>query len=139
MTRIEIRSTDTLRVEATDGHSTISIDEPVDVGGSGLGPTPTQAVLAGLGACTAMTLKLYAGRKEWPLEDVKVEVSIEIPDRKAEDQTKRIHQSVTLIGPLDDTQRARLLDISGRCPVHRILEGPLAIDESLTPALSENA
>lgn len=131
MSKIEVRSTDSIRVEVTNGQSTISIDEPIERGGTALGPTPPQAVLAGLGACTAMTLRLYAGRKEWPLEDVKVVVSVDVPDRKAEDQTKHIRQEVTLFGPLDEEQRARLLDISGRCPVHKLLEGPLAFEEVL--------
>ncbi len=128
---IEVLSTDTLRVEASDGTHVTIMDEPVDLGGSGQALTPAQTLLAALGGCTVVTVQMYAKRKAWPLESVKVTVSIDIPERKAEDQTKTISQVVELTGELDASQRERLHVISGRCPVHRIMEGPLKFEETL--------
>lgn len=94
-------------------------DEPFASGGLDLGPSPHDLVAAGLAACTSMTLRLYAKRKEWPLGAVHVEVT---HARKAGDQpadtfTRRIH----LGGDLDEDQRARLIQIAEMCPIHRLL------------------
>ncbi len=128
---IKVWTEGSLEVKATDGTHNGVMDEPVDKGGKGAGLSPRQTVLAALGGCTAMTLKLYSARKGWPLEDVAVRVTLEEPERSAEDQTKRFTQHVELIGDLDDAQRERLQQIAGRCPVHRILEGPNAFEEVL--------
>jgi len=101
-------------------------DEPKDVGGEALGPTPHQLVLAGLGACTSMTLRMYAERKGWPLTSVRVELS-----GKHEGGTYRIARRIDLEGPLDDEQRARLLEIADKCPVHKTLVGEIAIATEL--------
>jgi putative redox protein len=94
-------------------------DEPVPAGGTGLGPSPHDLLSAGLAECTAITLRLYADRKAWPLEGVEVEVRHEVqPEASPRDL---FHRSVKLIGPLDDDQKARLLEIADRCPVHRTL------------------
>ena len=85
-----------------------------------------------------MTLKLYSARKGWPLEDVSVRVTLDEPERGDEDQTKRFRQHVELFGDLDDDQRERLHQIAGRCPVHRILEGPLAFEEVLVDRAQES-
>ena len=119
------------RVEARAGGHVTVMDEPVDIGGTGTASTPMEAMLASLAGCTAITLKMYSGRKSWPLEDVEVRVHLE-PATK--DDAALITQTVTLIGDLDDTQRARLQQIAGRCPVHRIMEGPVAFKERLTEA-----
>ena len=105
------------------------MDEPLENGGSGTAPTPIQTMLASLGGCTAITLKLYSARKKWPLEDVDVRVELEMPDRRDKDASYRIVQSVTLKGPLDEGQRERLMQIAGRCPVHRVMEGPVTFEE----------
>src|SRR4029453_11022386 len=91
-------------------------DEPVEVGGLGNGPTPFDLLCAALGACTAMTLKLYSKRKGLPLEQVNVEVS-----HAKEGQSDVFSRLITLEGPLDDAMRTRLFEIAERCPVHRTL------------------
>ena len=112
-----------VRVHA--GGAVLNADEPVSVGGLASGPTPYELVGAGLAACTAMTLRLYADRKGWPLARASVEVRHE--KRKGETPADLFERSVRIDGELDATQRARLLEIADRCPVHRTLEGGSAI------------
>ena len=109
-------------------------DEPAP-GGDDTGPTPYDLLLAALGACTAMTLRLYAQRKQWPLADVTV--SLRHSRIHAEDcancETRaglldRIERVIRLDGNLDDDQRERLLEIADRCPVHRTLQSEIVID-----------
>jgi putative redox protein len=109
-------------------------DEPVEVGGLDSGPGPYDLVLAGLGACTAMTLRLYAERKALPLERVTVELKhSRIHAADCEDcETKegmidRIERAITLRGALDAEQRRRLLEIADKCPVHRTLTSEVDI------------
>ncbi|HLK23650.1 MAG TPA: bifunctional alpha/beta hydrolase/OsmC family protein [Caulobacteraceae bacterium] len=95
-------------------------DEPLDVGGLGSGPSPYELLAAGLGACTSMTTRLYAKQKGWPLERVRVVVRHEkVPGQTPPDS---FHRAVDFEGPLDDAQRARLIEIADKCPVHRTLE-----------------
>lgn len=104
-------------------------DEPVSVGGTDRGATPYELLLAGLGACTAMTLRVYADRKKWPLEGASVELrSGRSHEKDCEScATEKvsigtIERRVTLDGPLTDEQKARLLEIADRCPVKQTLE-----------------
>jgi putative redox protein len=94
-------------------------DEPVAAGGLGSGPNPYDLLASALGACTAMTLRLYAGRKEWPLENVSVRV---LHTRDGLGGKDRFAREIVLTGALDVQQRTRLLEIANRCPVHRSLE-----------------
>ena len=94
-------------------------DEPVAFGGLGSGPDPYDLMGAALGACTAMTLRLYAHRKAWPLSRVAVQVSHVRATLEARD---RFDRKIMLEGALDAVQTARLLDIASRCPVHVTLE-----------------
>jgi uncharacterized OsmC-like protein/pimeloyl-ACP methyl ester carboxylesterase len=117
------------------GHSLIA-DEPAAVGGENLGPTPYDLLAAALGACTTMTLRMYADRKKWPLEEAEVRLKhsrIHAEDEErceegGEARLDRLDREVTLVGPLDDEQRARLLEIADRCPVHRTLSAGVRID-----------
>ncbi|NND71751.1 MAG: OsmC family protein [Rhodothermales bacterium] len=117
-----------------NGHA-ITADEPVSVGGSNLGPSPYELVGAGLAACTAMTLRMYADRKEWPLEEVKVRVThskVHAEDCDCEtDQTGKIdvmQRQIDIVGSdLTGEQENRLLEIADKCPVHRTLEGEVVI------------
>lgn len=119
---------------------TLVADEPEAVGGTDEGPTPYDLLGAALGTCTAMTLRMYADRKEWPLAGITVHVE---HDRvHAQDcmtcETKggkldRLRRTITLDGPLDDAQRTRLLAIADRCPVHRTLESEIVIETALAP------
>ncbi len=120
------------------GQHVLPADEPVAVGGTDTGPGPYQYLLAALGACTAMTLRMYARQKQWPLEKVTVRLAhakIHAVDC-AECETKegkidRIQLSLDLAGPLDGPQRQRLLEIADRCPVHRTLTSEIVIQTKL--------
>lgn len=94
-------------------------DEPVDLGGLGLGPTPHDLLCAALAACTTQTLRLYAKRKAWPLGAVHVEVAHE--RRAGESPADVLRRTISLGGDLDEDQRARLMQIADMCPIHRLL------------------
>lgn len=117
---------------------TFSADEPYDKGGTNLGPNPYDLLLASLGACTSMTLKMYAGRKEWPLDAVRVTLRHDrIHAKDCEDCDKDtgmidvIDKKLELEGELTEEQRERLLAISARCPVHRTLLNEIKIRSEL--------
>ncbi len=107
----------------------LTADEPKSIKGADLGPAPFELLLAGLGACTSMTLRMYADRKGWPLERVSVKLHLEhVPDKDfPKAVTEHFERVVTLEGDLDEEQRQRLLEIADRCPVHRTLENPKVI------------
>ena len=117
------------RTEVIAGGHTLVVDEPVEVGGGGDAPTPYDLLLGSIGACTAMTLRMYADRKGWPLEGVTVRL------RQARSHAKdcvdcatkhvgvnQIERELELEGPLTDEQRERLAQIADRCPVKQTLE-----------------
>jgi uncharacterized OsmC-like protein/alpha-beta hydrolase superfamily lysophospholipase len=123
------------------GPHRIVADEPVAVGGLDSGPNPYDLLLAGLGACTAMTIRLYADRKNLPLERVSVALAhgkVHAADcascETREGMIDRIDRAITLEGPLDDAQRAKLREIADRCPVHRTLESEIEIRTVIEPA-----
>lgn len=104
-------------------------DEPVSLGGGDTAPAPDQLLLSALGACTAITLKMYAARKQWPLKDVHVELWLN-PNGKPASGID-IQRRVRIEGELDDSQRERLLQIANACPVHKMLAGEVRIDSAL--------
>jgi putative redox protein len=107
---------------AVGGHA-IRSDEEAEKGGEGTGATPHELLLAALGSCTAMTLKLYAQRKGWPLEDVKVTLN-----GANGEGAYIITRQVAFTGVLDAEQRQRLMEIADKCPVHRTLNGEITIN-----------
>lgn len=118
---------------SSGGHAIIS-DEPLSAGGQDLGPTPMQLLLGSLGACVAITVKLYAERKGWTLEGVDVDVAmerfkgIEYPGYQGdEDFVHEFKVAVDLKGELSGEQRARLMEIAGKCPVHRAITMPAVV------------
>jgi uncharacterized OsmC-like protein/fermentation-respiration switch protein FrsA (DUF1100 family) len=121
------------------GRHRLRADEPEGVGGADTGPSPYDLLLAAVGACTAMTLRLYAEQKKLPLERVTVDLShdkIHAADcsgcETKEGRVDRIERVVTLEGALDDSQRARLLEIANKCPVHRTLHSEVLIPTRLS-------
>lgn len=120
------------QVEVRAGGARFLADEPVEVGGLGSGPTPYDLLSAGLGACTAMTLRLYARGKNLPLDRVRVSVG----HRKDKETPPDIFvRKVQVTGSLNEEQRKRLLEIAERCPVHRTLTGGARIETA--PDLAE--
>ena len=113
------------------GDHRLTADEPVSAGGLNTGPDPYEYLLAGLGACTAMTLRLYATRKGWPLQHVEVRVRhVQHPTGGALKDV--FEREIRLIGVLSEDQRARLLSISDRCPVSRTLSAGALIQTTLS-------
>jgi putative redox protein len=124
----------------TIGHHRLIADEPTSLGGDDLGPGPYDYVLAGLGACTSMTVRMYAERKGWPLTGIAVHLNhkkIHAEDC-ADCETKSgklddIDRTLDFEGDLDEAQRERLLEIADRCPVHRTLTHEVKIRSALKP------
>ena len=102
-------------------------DEPPALQGQNSGPTPTQIVLMALGGCTAITVRMYAARKEWTIDRIAVRL------RWAPEFTN-IERHIEIDGPLDEDQRSRLLQIAEKCPVHKILTGGVAVRSELAAA-----
>lgn len=138
--KLETDSQVVVRLEGDDytteiqaDHHALVADEPIAVGGNNFGPSPYELLNASLGACTAMTLKMYARRKKWDLKEVLVHLNYDKtnvysehqsdPDNK-DSRIDRFERELELIGDLDDEQKARLLEIANRCPVHKTISSP---------------
>lgn len=125
-------------MDVTIGPHHLLADEPTEVGGGDTGPRPHEFLLAGLGACTAMTLRMYADRKGIALKHVSVHLShrkikaADCPDCfTKEGEVEEMTREITLTGDLDEATRQRLLEIANKCPVHRTLTGEIKIRTSL--------
>jgi len=126
------------RTEVEAGPHRWVLDEPIDAGGNGEGPTPYDMLASALGGCTAMTLNYYARREKLPLEGVDVKVTHDRQHAKdcadCTTQSGYIHRfrvEITLLGALTDEQRQTLLSIAGRCPVKKTLASEIKVDEVL--------
>ncbi len=114
------------RTELIAGGKTVVADEPEELGGTNEGPAPGEFILISLASCTAITIRMYADRKKWPLEKITVEVDFEKVDNKT-----LFKREVQLEGGLTEDQRARLLQIANACPVHKTLTNPIEIETVL--------
>lgn len=107
------------------GSHTITVDEPAELGGANTGPTPQDLLLAALASCTAITVRMYADRKGWPLDRCE---AVATGSRSTQGVLESVRLAVRLEGKLDQDQRARLTEIAARCPVHRALVSGVAVD-----------
>jgi putative redox protein len=132
--RVSERGTGAFAVSIQAGRHTFVGDEPESVGGDDAGPSPYELLLAALGECTVMTLRMYARQKNWPLANAHVTLThgkIHASDcadcETKEGKVDRIERLIELIGPLDEAQRARMMEIAERCPVHRTLHAEVTV------------
>jgi putative redox protein len=138
MAKVIVRSGPGLRQEIQAGGHALVADEPTTAGGTDAGPDPYALLLSALGACTSMTLRLYAVGKGWPLREVVVELDIgrayaedcaDCEDPRA--MVDQITRRITVTGDLDAAQRARLAEIAKKCPVHKTLVAGLRVKDEL--------
>jgi putative redox protein len=131
--RLEAGSTPYLEIVSIGPH-VLQADEAMEAGGSDAGPDPYELLLSALGACTSITVRMYADRKNWPLQAVRVGLSYArshaedcaVCDAQIE-TPERIEMEISLEGALSEAQRSRLMEIASRCPVHRTLQSRIEI------------
>lgn len=111
-----------------NGRCQIIGDEPPEDGGTDLGFSPSELLAAALATCTCVTLRMYADRKNWPLEDVKAKITFE---RDKTQNTSHLKRELQLVGELSEEQRQRLMAIAELCFVHKTLTNPITIDTTL--------
>ncbi len=116
-----------IEIKSPSGNIVIA-DEPLNSGGKDLGFSPKELLASALAACTSATVKMYADRKGWALEEVKLEIELE---RDEKGNKTVISRKIDFFGNLDDTQKSRLLAIANACPVHKIMRNPIEINTQL--------
>ncbi len=139
-TTVQVILDEGYKVRARTSSHVLIGDEPVDLGGTDLGPSPYEFLLSGLGACTAITMRMYAERKGIPMETLSVELTHEKIYRKdcesctddAEPNTKidRISRVIRMTGPMTAEQREKMMVIATKCPVHKTLTSPTLVVDS---------
>lgn len=110
----------------TAAGNSMTADESVENGGQALGFSPSELLASSLAACTSITLRMYANRKEWDLQEADIEVGFETVDG-----TTRFNRTITLKGTLDEEQKQRLMDIANKCPIHKALNNAIQITTTL--------
>jgi putative redox protein len=138
MAEVIVSSVGYLKQQIKAGRHTFFADEPLESGGGDTAPDPYSLLLGALGACTAMTLQLYARRKQWALEQVEVKLkhsrvyAQDCADCKGpREKIDRIDRQISLTGELDEAQKTRLLQIAEQCPVHKTLTSGVSIETHL--------
>lgn len=130
-----------LRTELSARTHRLTADEPIALGGTDEGPNPFEMLLFALGSCMAMTMRMYAGRKGWPMDGVQVHLRMapkKDPGPEAHmvgaRRVSHVEQRIEITGALTDEQCRRLTEIGGRCPVKRALEGGIEVIDASVPA-----
>ncbi|MES2003825.1 MAG: OsmC family protein [Bacteroidota bacterium] len=114
------------RVTLQDGRHELIADEPMTIGGTDAGPAPDELLEASLASCTAITLRMYADHKQWPVAEINVTVDVERVDGKTV-----FTRAITVNGSIDETQRNRLLEIAQSCPISKSLLGEIVINSKI--------
>jgi uncharacterized OsmC-like protein len=140
--RVKLTMKEGFRTQITAGAHTLIADEPKGAGGTDKGPSPYELLLAALGACTAMTLKMYVERKKLPINDVEVLLTFDrihiddcvscVKEERLNDQeVQHISRLIYVTGDVTEEQKERLLYIAGRCPVHVTLHSNPHVEDAL--------
>lgn len=113
------------KTECSNGNHHWLADEPLEIGGTDQGPNPYEILLSALSACSSITMKMYADRKEWPMEgsEIVCELVKETPE-----SPYHIRRKITLLGPLEPEQKERLIQIANICPVHKMVSQMTAVE-----------
>lgn len=134
---IAVADTIPYTVEISDGKHCWKSDEPADAGGGDSGPNPSALLLGSLGACMAITMHMYAARKQWPLAGVTVRLRLSAMEKPA--SGNEISSQIALAGALSADQRDRLLQIANVCPMHKVLSGTIHIQATLAESIESDA
>jgi putative redox protein len=126
--RVQVKiGKETYKTEVVFQNHSIKADEPKEMGGTDLGPSPGELFLSSAGTCAAITIRMYANRKEWDLESVQVDMEL-LAKEDEDGRYTLMRECIILNGTLDEKQRARLIQIAGRCPVAKMIKGRVLIE-----------